>query len=228
LNFDYVDGKEKKESYVSSLGKERKKTINPNRIFRDRKRKSSSSFRYTRPPAREMNAFDVSFIPEDQIVQRNIDAGGKVVVEYIKRNDETIVEFKTEFPSAEMKKVYSEKYASLARHYARPEDMYEKSEELVDLTIPEELTIPIPQEGGWIRSKKENEMGWKEGKAINWETVSSGWAEKIVAQTKVGKGVVEPEKSAEKKINGNGIEPSDVEFDEFFDYDDYDNDTSIR
>jgi hypothetical protein len=154
LNFDYAN--EEVESFSSRSIKERKKSINPNRIFRDRKGKSFGSFQYTRPPAGEMNAFE---------------------------------------------------------------------------------TRLIPKESGWVRSKDEEEMVWKEGKAINWETTKLDCAEQPIAQSKsllfrslilskIGKGVIPPEKPVEQEMNGDGH--GDLEYDEFFDYDDYDDDTSTR
>jgi len=101
LNFDYAD-EEKKEV---------KKPINPNRIFRDRKRKraplySSSSRLYG------------TFKKEE------------IEVEYIKR----------EKPLAELQVLsdeFKEKYAKHMAQYQRPEAMHQKFEKIMELKIPE-------------------------------------------------------------------------------------------
>jgi hypothetical protein len=164
LNFDYAD-EEKKEV---------KKTINPNRIFRDRKRKSAPHFSSS---SRSYGAFRKD----------------KVEVEYVKR-EEPVVELEV------LSKEFKKKYERHMAQYQRPE---ERSEELIDLTIPDEL-IPKPE--------------WKDGKAIDWQSLRLDWTDKLGTEK-----VISAQQGETKEVKG--YEPSNLGYD---DDEFYDNDTSTR
>jgi hypothetical protein len=165
LNFDYAN--EGKRLYMCEERKEVKKPINPNRIFRERKKNNG------------------------------------IVVEYIKRDSGSLTEYSKSMAKALkesqiQQKRYNKKYESLAKNYVRPEDM---SEELIDLTIPDEL-IPKPE--------------WKDGKAIDWQALKLDWTDQLGTEK-----VIIAQQGETKEVKG--YEPSDWGYDEF-----YDNDTSTR
>jgi hypothetical protein len=118
LNFDYAN--EEKKLYASEERKEVKKPINPNRIFRDRKRKSAP---YCSSNSKPYGAFRKD----------------KVEVEFIKR----------EQPLSELEVLsgeFKEKYARHMAQYQRPEPMHQKFEKVMELKVSD---YKIETEGRW-------------------------------------------------------------------------------
>jgi hypothetical protein len=106
LNFYYAD-----ELFAVEKKKEVKKPVNPNRIFRDRKRKSAP---YCSSNSKPYESF-----------RKN-----KIEVEYVKR-EEPVAELEV------LSKEFKEKYNRHMLQYQRPEPMHQKFEKIMELKIPE-------------------------------------------------------------------------------------------